>query len=119
MTEILQKENPMLRKSAKKVPGGDIATPEIQKVIHTMKKILAAQDDGVALAAPQIGIPLRIFVVSGKVFLEPEDAEKQTDPTKHRPLPPDVVFINPTITKLSRKKRGAGRRMSFCAPLVR
>ena len=56
-----------------------------------MKEALANEDDGVAIAAPQIGVSLSIFVVSHKVF------EHQTDPQ-------DEVFINPTITKLSRKK---------------
>ena len=40
------------------------------KVILNMKKALATQDDGVAIAAPQIGVSYRIFVVSGKVFDE-------------------------------------------------
>ena len=33
-----------------------------------MKKALESQEDGVAIAAPQIDTPLRIFVVSHKVF---------------------------------------------------
>jgi peptide deformylase len=41
-----------------------------------MKKALASQSDGVGLAAPQIGIPLRIFIVSGKIFDEVLNAVK-------------------------------------------
>ena len=33
-----------------------------------MSSALKSQSDGVAIAAPQIGYPLSIFVVSGKIF---------------------------------------------------
>ncbi len=64
-----------------------------------MKKALESQDDGVAIAAPQIGVPLRIFVISGKVlnFIKGEDDDS--------PRYPDMVFINPKITKLSKEKK--------------
>lgn len=54
-----------------------------------MKELLHGEDDGVAIAAPQINIPLRIFVVSKRAL--PKALE-------------DMVFINPTITKLGKKK---------------
>ena len=56
-----------------------------------MKEALASRDDGVAIAAPQIGVSLRIFVVSGKVFTKEGEERK-----------PDETFINPVISKLSR-----------------
>ena len=59
-----------------------------------MKKALASQDDGVAIAAPQIAVPLRLFVVSGKIT-ELITGKK----TK------DTVFINPEIIKLSKDKK--------------
>lgn len=105
MNEIIQKENDILRKIAKEVPLKDIATPKIQNILRDMKKTLAEQEDGVALAAPQIGVSLRIFVVSGKILSEisaSENTKKQIDNIK--PSHPDLIFINPTITKLSRKK---------------
>ncbi len=63
-----------------------------------MKSALDAEDDGVAIAAPQIGVPLRIFIVSGRVlnFIK-GDADDA-------PRYPDIVFINPKITKLSKEK---------------
>ena len=33
-----------------------------------MSKVLDGEKDGIALAAPQIGAPLRIFIVSDKIF---------------------------------------------------
>ncbi len=64
-----------------------------------MKEALKSQDDGVAIAAPQIGVSKRIFIVSGKA-LAIADEKKEESLADHR----DLVFINPAITKLSQKK---------------
>ena len=61
---ILQKEELVLRKNAESVPLKEITSPKIKKIIADMKTALESQTDGVAIAAPQIGVPLRIFVVS-------------------------------------------------------
>lgn len=104
MSDIIQyteDENNVLRTEAEEVPLTDITSTKIQSVISNMKSALKAQDDGVAIAAPQIGAPLRIFVVSGKVFdSDVTDLPGQTGEEKEHP---DLVFINPTITKLSKK----------------
>ena len=65
-----------------------------------MKQVLIDQDDAVAVAAPQIGEQLRIFVVSGKVFIPdyPHNEEGLETPS-------DLVCINPEITSLSKKKQ--------------
>ncbi len=103
MPTIIQKENPLLRKTAEEVPVKEITSIKVQKVISDMKKALATQPDGVAIAAPQIGISLRIFVVSGKIFEESwKRGEKQNE---IEPKTPDIVFINPHITKLSKTKK--------------
>lgn len=94
MVKIVQKENAVLRKKAKEVLLKEIKTPKIKKIISDMKKALDSQDDGVAIAAPQIGVPLRIFVVSSKIFLKTEGTKKI-----------DLVYINPKIIKLSKKTR--------------
>jgi peptide deformylase len=93
MKEIVQNGHPTLREKSKQVPLGDILTPKIQEIIKDMKEALLSQDDGVAIAAPQIGVSLRIFVVSGIVFTA-QDAERE----------PDQVYINPKIKNLSFKK---------------
>lgn len=98
MKDIIQyteDEKDVLRGIAKEVPASDVQSEPVQDVINRMKDALRAQDDGVAIAAPQIGEPLRIFVVSGKIF----DIDVPTDEQGHE----DLVFINPKITKLSRK----------------
>ena len=88
-----------MRGTAKAVAKKDIGSAKIIKIIECMKKALAKEAFGVAIAAPQIGEPLRIFVISGKVF-----APVLKEGEKALPPPPDRVFINPEITRLSRKK---------------
>jgi peptide deformylase len=95
MADIINRDNPILREKAEKVPIVSISTPHIQTIIADMKEALAREDDGVAIAAPQIGQSLRIFVVSGKV-LSQNTPEKISD---------DLVFINPEILKLSKEKK--------------
>lgn len=101
---ILQKENKILRQKSADVPIGEIASPKIQKMITDMKKAMHSQLDAVAVAAPQVGAPVRIFVVSGRVFKmieKDKNYEKSPGPEKEV-LPPDQVFINPKILKLSK-----------------
>lgn len=106
MTYIVQKEDPVLRKVAKAVPLEKIGTPELNTILSDMRKALAAQDDGVAIAAPQIGVSLQIFIVSKRVFLLDEEGKlllniKKEEAEKYE----DVVYINPEIIKQSQKKR--------------
>ena len=98
---IVQAGAPVLKAVAAPVPKKDITSRKIKAVIAKMKKALAKEDFGVAIAAPQIGVPLRIFVVSGKAFVPP----RQDDEKKIEAVPGDRVFINPEITRLSKKKR--------------
>jgi len=110
MSEIVQKENPVLRGIAAPVAVQDITSAKIQKILARMKAAMSEQDDGVGIAAPQIGEPLRIFVISKKVFdiidsREEEDAEEKPAPKRKRAMPDeDLVFINPEIIKLSKDK---------------
>lgn len=89
MAEIVQSPHQTLRLVAKEVPLSEIKSAEIKKILEQMKKALHGEDDGVAIAAPQINVPMRIFVVSKKVISRAKD---------------DMVFINPSITKLGKKK---------------
>ncbi len=95
---IVQIGDPVLREIAKPVAKKDIGSPKLRALIKKMRRALHAEENGVAIAAPQVGEALRLFVVAGKVFL-PEDAPKDTPP------PEDRVFINPEIIRRSRAKR--------------
>ncbi|OHA83858.1 MAG: hypothetical protein A2937_00825 [Candidatus Yonathbacteria bacterium RIFCSPLOWO2_01_FULL_47_33b] len=110
MVTIVQKEAPVLRAHAEPVNPKDFDSPRLKKILEDMKVALEKEEDGVAIAAPQIGVPLRIFVVSHRAFefveneINDEDLHG-TDAPKHQKSPArDMVFINPEITKLSRKK---------------
>lgn len=94
---IVQKEDPVLREKAERVLIKDIQTPKIQKIIAEMKAALKTQDDGAALAAPQIGYSLRIFVIADNLFGSQKDARYPSQDGH-------LVYINPEIVKLSRKK---------------
>ncbi len=79
----------MLRRTAAPVAVGDIKKKAIQSLIEDMKDAVDREEDAVAIAAPQIGESLRIFVVSKKVNKKYED---------------DLVFINPEIIRLGKHK---------------
>lgn len=89
MADIIQDPHATLRAQAEVVPQDQITSKEIQAIIASMKKSLNTQDDGVAIAAPQIDVSLRIFVVSKKALVDAKD---------------DVAFINPEIVRLGKKK---------------
>ena len=93
---IVQEGAAVLRRVTKPVSKKEFGTPKLHRLIQKMSKILAKEEYGVALAAPQVGEALRLFVVAGKVFKTGED-----DNATH----PDKVFINPEISRLSRKKK--------------
>lgn len=99
MREIVFEGNPVLREVASEVPTEDIQAPKIQAVIKEMKDSLASEKFGVAIAAPQIAEPLRIFVVGGKVYASREGNEYNAKDY------PDQVFINPEVLKVSKKMR--------------
>lgn len=93
---VVQVGDPVLRATAADVPLADIPSERVQEIIRHMETVLDAEQDGAALAAPQIGVPLRIFVLSRRVF-GPEGPEKLASKDPH------FVFINPTITRRSKR----------------
>lgn len=130
---IIQKDDSdsgVLRKKALKVPFADISTPSIQYIIADMKAAIASQDDAVAIAAPQIGHSLRMFVIAGKIFTPSEKSrskrlpphlQKEHSPTgfskKSDEKTEDRVFINPSISRLSRKKESVDEGCLSVRPL--
>ncbi|HRH26861.1 MAG TPA: peptide deformylase [Parcubacteria group bacterium] len=111
--KILQKEEKVLREIAKNVSIDEIKSEKIQKIISEMKEALNSQDDGVAIAAPQIGYSLRIFVVSKKVEEIVTEAklhalgvsQELIDEELKKVGSKDMVFINPVMKKLSKDKK--------------
>ena len=99
--------NPALRESARDIPLEDIAGPHIASLIADMKALLAKEEFGVALAAPQVGEAIKLFVVSGKALTRREESYHDTDSADvSEQAPEDTVYINPKWVKMSRKKTG-------------
>ena len=124
--KILQSEEKVLRLTAKEVPVKEIVSPKIKKVLREMSAALRGESDGVAIAAPQIGYSLRIFVVSGKIFNEDFPANREqrlkseksaNEITKAENKIKDSVFINPKILKLSREKEWVAEGCLSVRPL--
>ncbi len=72
---IIAYGHPVLRKVAKDI---DQTYPELDKLIENMKETMY-HASGVGLAAPQIGLAIRLFVIDAAPFAEDEDlsAEEQ------------------------------------------
>jgi len=105
MVPILQKDNLVLRKVALEVPVETIKSPKVVAILAQMKEALDSQEDGVAIAAPQIGESLRIFVVSEHALEIPNKIEQRKKVLKDKDKKyGHLVFINPTITKVSKGK---------------
>ena len=88
--EILSSEYPVLRQKAKKVKRVDAST---QKLIDDMFESMHAAH-GLGLAAPQIGVSLRVLVIE-----MPQDEE---DPRSGE----QIVLINPEIVKMDGEQFG-------------
>lgn len=125
--DIVQTGATILRETATEIDTADIHSPHITHLITKMKEMLATEKHGVALAAPQAGEALRLFIVAGRIF-QPEKetgtkeiveggkeetsqyiidvAEKSDSKIKKEVAKiikaPDRVFINPVIARHSR-----------------
>ena len=107
MTTIVQTGDKVLRETAKEIALTEIKTPKIKGILKKMTIALSNAKDGVALAAPQIGLPLRIFIVL-KEYTENKTAKelKEIQEKKDEKTKTEIVtFINPKITKISKKKQ--------------
>lgn len=94
---VLQSDNPLLRAKAKSVLKKEFGSKPLNTLIQKMIKVLAKEKHGVAIAAPQVGASLRLFVIGGRAFDEKDDDTESTTAPK--------VFINPTLLRLSRAKK--------------
>jgi peptide deformylase len=101
MAKLVPEEHSALHQIADEVIPEEIRSAKIQKVLKDMRTALDSYNvegfNGVAIAAPQIGIPLRIFIVH----------DTNTEREKKMVIP-DLVAINPKIIKLSKKKHVVG-----------
>lgn len=90
--QIDEDKNNPLRQIARPIRKDEFGSAYLKTLIQSMQKALSQEHDGVAIAAPQVGESVRVFVVSPNAYEET---------AKWKPL----VFINPVITKLSKKHK--------------
>lgn len=91
--EIVEIGHPALRGNAEEVPLADISSQKIQRIIDDLIETKRAAN-GAGLAAPQIAVPLRVFL-----------AEVTDNPRyPYKPNIPLTIIINPKITFLTEKR---------------
>ncbi|OGG45671.1 peptide deformylase [Candidatus Kaiserbacteria bacterium RIFCSPHIGHO2_01_FULL_50_13] len=100
MRTIVDKTNPALRQKTRDIPLKNIKSATVRGLIRDMKKLLAGESYGVALAAPQVGESVRLFIVAGKALAK----HSEINVGDSVEMPKDQVYINPVFTKLSRGK---------------
>ena len=86
--EVLRMGDPRLLEISR--PVETFGTPELRELIADMRDTMAHLN-GAGLAAPQIGVPLRVVIFGVKQNPRYPDAEEV----------PDTVLVNPVITPLS------------------
>lgn len=94
MANLIQKGNKILRQKAQKVKREEVLSVHIKNLLKDMKDVLDQEKDGFAIAAPQIGESVRVFLVSG---LLSQHLKKTSEPQ------PYGVYINPVIIKKSKE----------------
>ncbi len=88
--------DPVLKKEAVEIEKGHEGLQElIDNMFETMYEA-----SGVGLAAPQIGLSIRMFIVDGSPFAEDDD-EDEPDPRAEGLMGFKKVFINPIIEEES------------------
>ncbi|MFZ2167478.1 MAG: peptide deformylase [Minisyncoccia bacterium] len=102
MKEIVQDGTEVLRAIAQPVPEEMFGTPELVRIIEEMKEALDPELEGVALAAPQIAVPYRIFIVRKDRTITPPPMQEGVNTVP--PAPENEIYINPEIVKTSRKR---------------
>ena len=91
--EVLRMGDPRLLRVAQ--PVTDFAAPELHALLRDMRDTMAHLD-GAGLAAPQIGVDLRVVIFGGTANPRYPDA----------PAVPDTVLINPQLDPLSADEEG-------------
>jgi peptide deformylase len=100
--DIVQTGAVVLRARAAEVTPEQLKSPELQALVQRMVHAMR-EAPGVGLAAPQLGVSLRVFVVEDPASLqtgltEVERAERERVPVALR------VFINPVVTPIGEKR---------------
>ncbi len=98
MAKLVPENHPALHTIAEEITSDEFTNGTVSKILRDMRSALHSYTvDGftaVAIAAPQIGISKRIFIIE--------------DQSKDRDALPSLVAINPQIVKFSKKTHEVG-----------
>ncbi|EPS65471.1 hypothetical protein M569_09306, partial [Genlisea aurea] len=101
LPEIVKAGDPVLHEPAEDVPPEDVGSEKIQKIIDDMVVVMR-KGPGVGLAAPQIGIPLKIIVLEDtKEYIS--YVSKQEAKEQDRQPFDLLVVVNPKLEKKGNK----------------
>jgi len=95
LPKIVQTGDPVLRRPAELVPQEKFGTAELRDLVNTMIAVMQAAP-GVGLAAPQIGIPLRIIVLEDEEGRMARLSNQQRQERGRVPFGARA-FVNPTL----------------------
>lgn len=98
MAKLVPENHPALHTIAEEITAEDFGNGTVTKLVKDLKSAIKTYSaDGfvaVAIAAPQIGISKRLFIIE--------------DQSKERDALPSLVAINPQLVKVSKKTRVLG-----------
>ncbi len=98
MATLVPENHPALHAIAEEITPEEFADGTVKKIVKDLRQAIKTYKvDGftaVAIAAPQIGISRRVFII--------EDQSNDDDRL------PTVIAVNPVFTKVSKKTRVAG-----------
>nr|XP_043613581.1 peptide deformylase 1A, chloroplastic-like [Erigeron canadensis] len=101
LPSIVQAGDPVLHEPAREVMVGEIGSERIQKITDDMIQVMRRRP-GVGLAAPQIGIPLKIIVVEDTKEYIAQEPEEETKAHDRHPFDL-MVILNLKLRKKSNK----------------
>ncbi|RDX74146.1 Peptide deformylase 1A, chloroplastic/mitochondrial [Mucuna pruriens] len=98
---IVKAGEPVLHSRAQEVEPTEMKSERVQKIIDNMIRVMR-KAPGVGLAAPQIGIPLRIIVLEDKREYMAYDTQEDVKAQDRRPFHL-LVILNPNLKKKSNR----------------
>jgi peptide deformylase len=96
---IVQAGASVLRRRAFDVSDAMLGSPALLRLVDLMVEVMRAAP-GVGLAAPQIGVPLRVFVAEDAEERLAHAAPEALELRGRTPLPL-MVLVNPTISRVA------------------
>jgi peptide deformylase len=91
LLKIVQAGHPVLRERARDLTLDELRSAQTQQLIALMRETMR-DAPGVGLAAPQVGVPLRLAVIEDSAAVHPDvRAEREREPV------PFHVIVNPVL----------------------